>query len=66
MGRIEKLEREVESLTPDELAEFRAWFAEFDWGRWDAELETDVREGRLDGLADDALSEHEDGRTKPL
>jgi hypothetical protein len=66
MSRVARLEREIESLSPEELAEFRAWFAEFDWGRWDAQLESDVAEGRLDELADEALREHEAGRTKPM
>jgi len=29
MTRVEQLEKEVEKLTPDELAAFRSWFAEF-------------------------------------
>lgn len=66
MGRIEKLEQEIESLSSEELSEFRAWFAAFDWGRWDAEFESDVAAGRLDALADDAIREHEAGRTKPI
>jgi hypothetical protein len=66
MSRIERLELEIESLSPEELAEFRAWFAEFDWGSWDAQLESDVAEGRLDQLADEALREHESGRTRPI
>lgn len=66
MGRIERIERQVESLTPEELAEFREWFAEFDWHRWDDELEEDVAAGRLDELADEALRDHQAGRTKRL
>lgn len=30
MSRIEKLEQAVQALRPDELAEFRAWFAAFE------------------------------------
>jgi hypothetical protein len=66
MSRIERLEAEVKSLSPEELAEFRAWFAEFDWDRWDAEFESDVGEGRLDEAAEEALREHEAGRTRPI
>ncbi|MCI0435265.1 MAG: hypothetical protein L0271_16735 [Gemmatimonadetes bacterium] len=66
MSKVEKLEREIESLSPTELAVFRAWFAEFDWAVWDAQLEADVRAGRLDSLADQALRDHADGKTRPL
>jgi len=30
MGKIEKIEQEVQALSPDELAQFRAWFLEYD------------------------------------
>jgi hypothetical protein len=30
MTRLEALERDVEQLTPEELARFRDWFAEYD------------------------------------
>ena len=66
MTKVESLEREVEQLTPDELAAFRAWFVERDWQAWDRELEDDVAAGRLDALASEALAEFERGETKEL
>ena len=35
MGKVEKIEQEVQALSPAELAEFRAWFLEYDWAAWD-------------------------------
>jgi hypothetical protein len=66
MDRVEKLENEVQSLSEKELADFRAWFQEFDWRKWDAELGRDIDAGRLDLLAEQALDEHRAGHTKPL
>ena len=66
MSRIARLELEIESLSAEELAEFRAWFAEFDCARWGTQLRSDVVEGHLDQLADDALREHEAGRKRPI
>jgi hypothetical protein len=66
MTNLERLEQDVQRLSPDELAAFRAWFAEYDWAAWDRQLEEDVAAGRLDRLADEALEEHRAGRTKPL
>lgn len=66
MSDLEKLEHEIRSLSEEELARFRAWFEEFDWKAWDRQLENDVARGKLDSLADTALSDHEAGRTKPL
>jgi hypothetical protein len=66
MTKVEALEREVERLTPEELAAFRAWFAEHDWQVWDRQLEADVAAGRLDQLGAEALAEFERGETREL
>lgn len=66
MDRVEKIESEVESLSPGELANFRDWFLEHDWAAWDQQLEKDVAAGKLDALADEALRDHAAGRTSPL
>ncbi|MGH9196238.1 MAG: hypothetical protein ACRD1T_10915 [Acidimicrobiia bacterium] len=66
MADLEKIEGEVRSLSEGELAQFRAWFQEYDWQVWDGQLEKDLAEGKLDSLAETALSEHESGRTKDL
>jgi hypothetical protein len=66
MTMVEVLEREIEQLTREELAVFRAWFMERDWQAWARELEQDVAAGRLDRLADEALAEYEHGETTEL
>lgn len=66
MTKIEAIEREVEELSPEELASFRAWFIEHDWASWDRELERDVAEGQLERFANEALAEVERGETSEL
>ena len=66
MGKIEKIEQEVQALSPEELAQFRAWFLEYDWAAWDRQIERDSQEGRLDDLAAKALRDHAAGKTTPL
>jgi len=66
MGNVESLQVQVEALSQDELAEFRRWFLDHDWTQWDAQLEDDVRVGRLDALADQALRDHASGKTTAL
>jgi len=63
---VEELERVVSKLSPQELAEFRAWFAEYDAELWDRQLEKDASEGRLDRFAAEALEEHRRGETRDL
>jgi len=48
------------------LAEFRAWFAEYDAELWDFQIERDVAAGRLDRLAEEALEDLREGRCKEL
>jgi hypothetical protein len=66
MGKIEKLEQEIQALSPEELAQFRAWFLEYDWAIWDRQIERDAETGRLDDLAARALRDHAAGKTTPL
>ncbi len=66
MSRVERIEQEVQGLSAKELVEFRDWFLAFDWEAWDCQLERDVRAGKLNSLADEALREHASGKTKPL
>ena len=66
MTKIEKLEHEVRDLTPEELAQFREWFAAFDATEWDRQFEADVESGKLNALADAALADHRAGRSKKL
>jgi hypothetical protein len=62
MGRIEELEKQIQALSVEELAEFRKWFLELDAARWDRQIEEDVRAGKLDQLAEEALDEQKAGR----
>jgi len=63
MSTIQEIETAVAQLAPEQLADFRMWFAEFDAQRWDQQVEADVATGRLDALADEALADLRAGRT---
>ncbi len=52
MSVLESIEAKVRDLSPEELEEFRRWFAEFDAAAWDQQLEMDVESGKLDALAE--------------
>lgn len=66
MTKVEALEKEVQKLTPEELAAFREWFTEYDWQAWDRQIERDSAAGRLDKFAAEALAEFERGETKEI
>ena len=66
MTQVEKLERTVEQLSPEELATFRSWFFEFDAAAWDRQIEIDGEAGKLDRLAQSAIDEHGAGKTRRI
>jgi hypothetical protein len=66
MSKVESIEREIQNLTPSELKAFRSWFREYDSNQWDRQIEEDVRAGKLDKLAEEALAAHRAGKSKEL
>jgi hypothetical protein len=66
MEKVEKIEREVQELSREELASFRQWFTAFDAEAWDRQFEADVRAGKLDALAERALRDHAAGKSTKL
>lgn len=66
MSTVKQLEEQIRQMTEEELAAFRRWFAEFDAEVWDRQFEADVRAGKLDSLAEQALRDHESGKSTKL
>ena len=66
MSKVEQLEKEIEKLSRTQLAKFRDWFQRRDAAAWDRQIEADVQAGRLDKLADNALTAHKAGKTKAI
>ena len=59
MSKVEEIEQAIEKLSIEELAEIRAWL-------WDRDIERDAAAGRLDHLAEEALSEYRSGKARRL
>ena len=66
MTRVEQLEQEIAKLTPQEFIQLRNWLMEQDWARWDRQIERDAASGKLDGLMEQALSDHAAGKSRPI
>ncbi|MBA2402633.1 MAG: hypothetical protein H0V72_28850 [Bradyrhizobium sp.] len=56
MTTAEDIESAVAKLPPGELARFRAWFEAFDADRFDAAIERDSSDGKLDAFAEEAVA----------
>ena len=66
MSRVEELESQVKTLSSSEFQELRAWLAEHDADIQDRQFHADVHAGRLDVIADRALSDFAKNRFTDL
>ncbi len=66
MLTIKELEQAVSSLPREELTRFREWFDEFDAKAWDKQLEADAKAGKLNKIAEAAISDYRAGKAKEL
>ena len=63
MGKVEKIEQQIQNLSTEEISALREWFIAFDAEAWDRQFEADVHAGKLDALAEQALKAHASGET---
>lgn len=66
MSEVEQIENQIKKLSPEELARFRVWFAEFDAQAWDRQIEADSKAGKLNRLIEESQAEHKAGKSRPL
>ncbi len=66
MSKVDQLKSAIESLPEDEYVEFRQWFSERDWQRWDEKIEEDSKSGRLDFLIEEAIDQKAKGKLRAL
>jgi len=52
MTKVEVLEEQIKTLSPEEFAELRNWLLDRDWENWDRQIERDSAAGKLDRLFD--------------
>ncbi len=63
---VQELQVAVSQLSAHELARFRAWFEEFEAKVWDDQFEEDVKSGKLDHLAEQAIADLRAGNCREL
>jgi hypothetical protein len=66
MRKVEQIEQQIRELSAGEFSELREWVLEQDWKGWDAQVESDVRSGKLDKVIAEADADYKAGRTRPL
>ena len=66
MRKVEQIEQQIRELSAGEFSELCEWVLEQDWKAWDAQVESDVRSGKLDKVIAEADADYKAGRTRPL
>ena len=66
MPDVKAIEEAVKALQPQDLAEFRRWFAEFDLAAWDRRIEADATAGKLDQFLAEADEDYRAGSAREL
>jgi hypothetical protein len=66
MQKLMELEISVSKLSDAEYAEFREWFLNYENERWDTQLAKDIKEKRLEDLANKALKDFQQGKFKEI
>lgn len=66
MEKLTQLENSVSKLSNNEFDEFRQWFWQYENERWDVQLEQDIKENKLDSLANEAIENYKKGNYKSL
>ena len=66
MTTVPELQQAILGLSDAEYAELRRWLLDQDWERWEQEFDEDVRAGKLDALAAEALNAKARGELKAL
>jgi hypothetical protein len=66
MTRLEELEMAIDSLSERDYGEFRQWFLERDWAKWDRQIEADSQAGRLEFFVREAQEGKTHGTLKDL
>jgi hypothetical protein len=66
MSKVEQIEKRIESLSPEDLAQFRAWFLHYDSRVWEHQITVDSQAGKLDSLIAEAFADYEAGKAREL
>ena len=66
MTKLEKIEQDIETLSQADVGKLADWLEEYKADLWDRQIDTDAKAGKLDKLAEQALSDHRAGLTRQL
>ena len=66
MSKVEEIKRAIEQLPKKEFWDLSDWVIQRHMKEWDRQIEGDIRAGKLDKFAEEALQEDREGKTRPF
>jgi len=66
MSSLQLIEEEIQNLQEKDFIVLREWFQNFDSKKWDNQIENDVKNGKLDALANSAINDFKNIRYKEI
>lgn len=66
MSTIQQIEKAISQLPPKDFLHLKGWMDEYEAEIWDTKFASDVRKGKLDKLARQAVEDFRKGKCKEL
>lgn len=66
VSTVQDIKRAIEQLPEDDFWKLSEWLIQRHADQWDQQIEEDIRAGKLDKLAEEALREHREGKSRPF
>ncbi|MGK7960530.1 hypothetical protein [Crocosphaera sp.] len=66
MLTLDQIESAILQLPCHEVQQLLEWLSDLDYKNWDQQLEEDIKQGKLDALAAEAMAEFEAGECKEI
>lgn len=66
MTTIPEIQEAIVSLSEADYAELRRWLSDQDWERWEREFDEDVKAGKFDARAAEAMEAKARGELRDL
>ena len=66
MSKVEEIKRAIEQLPKEDFWNLSGWVIQRHESEWDGQIEGDIRAGKLDKFAEEALREQSEGKTRPF
>jgi hypothetical protein len=66
MSKVDEIKQAIDTLSEEDYVLLRQWFSEKDWQKWDSQIASDSKSGKLDFLLKEALEAKATNKLKEL